>query len=354
MKHLGRYILSLCCMMALASCSKDDALEPDGDFVRQAEVTYLVSPNGLGDNGYNDAAAEGIFAFAGQTGTRLRLLLPSDEAEAEAMYRQWITENAAQDSAVLVVGSEAYGSLVAQTPLGLTGRGTRVLLFESGLTDLPDGASAFIINRYGVAYLCGAMSGMLSALVFAAAPGYATLNDAISGFMDGYEAHHAEGKKAELIYLADGETGFAMPDSAYHVLSRRMEDFFFYNEMVFPLLGGSGVGVLRCMNDYESNLGLIIGMDVDQSSMSPRVPFSMVIRTGDVLHNYLDDWLAGQDWPKSRTIGMSEGGTAVMLHPSFYERKVLTLGSYSDPNTFQGLYDAYKNEAMRKEEAYGK
>ena len=110
-----------------------------------------------------------------------------------------------------------------------------------------------MINRYGAADLCGAMSGIMDAFVIAATHGYQTLQDAISGFMDGYEAHHEEGKKAELVYLSDGEEGFAMPDSAYHLMSRRMENFSVYNEMVFPLLGGSGLGVLRCMNDEESN-----------------------------------------------------------------------------------------------------
>ena len=120
--------------------------------------------------------------------------------------------------------------------------------------------------------------------------------------------------------------------------------------MVFPLLGGSGIGALRCMNDNETNLGLIIGMDVDQSAMSSRLPFSMIIKTGEIVHRYLDEWLQGKEWPKHRTLGMSEGGTEVMLHPSFYQRKILTLGYYADPETFVKRYNEYWDEAVRKEE----
>ena len=70
-------------MLLLTACSKDNdetvtVETPTG----VATVTYLVTPNGLGDNSYNDAAAEGIFAFAHVTGTRLRMLQPKDEAEA--------------------------------------------------------------------------------------------------------------------------------------------------------------------------------------------------------------------------------------------------------------------------------
>lgn len=348
-----RWVYLLFTALVLAACSNDE-LEPDnGSAVRQARVTLMATYNGMGDNGYIDSSVEGVFAFADQTNTPMQLLLPESKEEAAQMYRQWIAENAARDSAVLILGTEAYGDFAEQTHVQLTGKGTRVLLFESTITDQPDGITSIFINRYGAAYLCGALSGILNAFVIAATPGYHTLADAINGFMDGYEAHHAEGKKAELVYLADGEEGFAMPDSAYHLLSNRMENFFFYNEMVFPLLGGSGVGVLRCMNDNETNLGLMVGMDVDQSAMSSRVPFSLVVKTGEVVHHYLDDWLAGKEWPKHHELGMSEGGADVILHPVFYKRRILTLDYYSDPETFVRHYDEYRDEAIRKEKEYG-
>lgn len=334
----------------LSACSKDgEELEPSHVTERQARVTLLATHNGMGDNGYIDSSVEGVFAFAFQTGTPMQMLLPKDKEEAKQMYDLWIANNADKDSAVLVVGTEAYGDFVESTPVNLTGKGTRVLLFESTITGQPDGVSSIMMSRYGAAYLCGAMSGIMDAFVIAATNGYNTLEESIHGFLDGYEAHHEEGKKAELVYLSDGETGFAMPDSAYHLMSRRMADFFVYNEIVFPLLGGSGLGVLRCMNDEEANLGLIIGMDVDQSAFSPRVPFSMVVKTGDVVHRYLDDWLSGKEWPKHQTLGMLDGGTDVLLHPSFYERNPLVLDSYKDPETFAKRFGEYKEEAIRKE-----
>lgn len=339
--------------LVLSACSSDETLEPDnGTARRQAKVTLLATYNGMGDNGYIDSSVEGVFAFAFQTQTPMQLLLPESKQEAEQMYKQWLSENADRDSSVIILGTEDYQDFAGQMPQEITGKGTRVLLYESTTSEHPDGVSSIFINRYGAAYLCGAMSGILNSFIIAATPGYNTLQDAINGFMDGYEAHHEEGKTAELVYLANGEEGFAMPDSAYHLLSRRMDDFYFYNEMVFPLLGGSGIGVIRCMNDNETNLGLIIGMDVDQSAMSPRVPFSLVVKTGEVIHRYLDDWLAGKEWPKHHKVSMSEGGADVILHPEFYERQVLTLGYYSDPNTFANRYYEYRDEAIRKEEEH--
>ena len=142
-----------CCLLLLTACSKDIDETVTVDAPKGvATVTFLVTPNGLGDNGYNDAAAEGIFAFAGETGTRLRLLLPKDEAEAETMYRQWLTDNAAQDSAVMILGSAAYEAMTRQVSAtdsdklkSLQERGGRVLLFESEAAI--DGVSTVLVSH---------------------------------------------------------------------------------------------------------------------------------------------------------------------------------------------------------------
>lgn len=347
-------------MLLLTACSKDNdetvtVETPTG----VATVTYLVTPNGLGDNSYNDAAAEGIFAFAHVTGTRLRMLQPKDEAEAGTMYRQWLTDNATKDSAVLIIGSSAYEAIARQTSAAeqdrlqsLKERGGRVLLFESD-ADI-EGISTVIISRYGVSYLAGAMSQNFNALVMSAVKDNPLLDEAISGFLAGYDAHHAEGTAAEVFYLSDGVAGFAMPDSAYHFMASKIAQKFVFRDMVFPLLGGSGIGVLRAMNDEEANLGLVIGSDVDQSVLCSRVPFSMIIQIGEVLHRYLDDWKAGREWPSHQRLGMNEGGADLMLHPSFYTNNPALDDRYRDPETFQRLYDMYKEEAMKKEEAYEK
>lgn len=353
MKYFRYPILYLLlALLTMVACSDDDTNDSGNRKMRQARVTLLATHNGMGDNGYIDAAVEGIFAFSFQTGTPMQMLLPQDEEEGLRMYNQWIAENADKDSMVLVVGTEAYQTFVKNTPVQLTGKGTRILLFESNITGQPDGVSSIMIDRYGAAYLCGAMSANFDAFIIAAAPGYNTLLDAINGFTDGWNAHHAEGKKLEMAYLSDNESGFAIPDSAYHLISSRINSTSSYREMVFPLLGGSGIGVLQCMNDDESNLGLVIGMDVDQSAICSRIPFSMLVQTGNVVHRYLDEWLQGKDWPKHQTIGMDEGGADVMLHPSFYQHDIALDDSYRDPGTFVRLYNQYRDEAIRKEKEY--
>ena len=328
--------------------------------MRQATVTLMATPNGLGDNGYNDNAAQGIFAFANQTGTRLRMLQPKDATEAETMYRQWLTDNAAQDSAVMILGSSAYETMVQRLP-PLTSHfspqsGSRVLLFESEAAI--DGVSTVLVCHYGVSWLAGAMSQGFDALILAATEGNPALEESIAGFQDARTAYAGEYEerpcRTTVHYLADSEAGFAMPDSAYRYISRRADKADIYDELIFPLLGGSEAGVLRYLNDNEFATALMVGMDVDQTGQSLRIPFSMVIRIGDVLRQYLNDWLSGREWPQHQRFGMKDGAADIVVTPNFIEHLTIWDDRYADSDTFQRLYGKYKDEAMRKEEAYEK
>ena len=351
-------------LLLLTACSKDIDETVTVDAPKGvATVTVLVTPNGLGDNGYNDAAAEGIFAFAGETGTRLRLLLPGDEAEAETMYRQWLTDNAVQDSAVMILGSAAYEAMARQVSAtdsdklkSLQERGGRVLLFESDAAI--DGVSTVLVSHYGVSWLAGAMSQGFDALILAATEGIPALEESIAGFQAAREAYAGKYEgwpcTTDVHYLADGEAGFAMPDSTYRYIARRAEESGIYDEMIFPLIGGSEAGVLRYLNDDKFTMALMVGMDVDQTGLSSRIPFSVVIRIGDVLRQYLNDWLNGREWPQHHRLGIKDGAADIVVTPEFIEHLTIWDGRYSDPETFRLLYEKYKDEAMRKEEAYEK
>ena len=351
MKKLLIYVVPVCCVLALSACSSDDddSTGRDEGAVRQATVTLMATPNGLGDNGYNDAAAEGVFAFAGETGTRLQLLLPKDEAEAEQMYRYWLTENSSKDSAVLILGSSAYESMAKElSPLTShfsPQSASRVLLFESDAEI--DGVSTVMVSHYGVSWLAGAMSQGFDALILAAAKGIPALDEAIAGFQEARVTYAGEFEdrpcRTELHYLADGEAGFAMPDSAYRYIARRASSVFTYDELIFPLLGGSEAGVLRYLNDNEFATALMVGMDVDQTGLSSRIPFSVVIRIGDVLKQYLSDWLAGREWPATQRLGLKDGAADIVITPRFRQHLTIWDDRYGDPDTFQRLYEKYKS-----------
>lgn len=352
--------VALCGLLALTACRNDGVSDvPE----RLASVTYLVTPNGLGDNGYNDNAAEGIFAFAGETGTALSLMQPASIEEAGEMIGQWLTDNAGRDSSFLVIGSSVYMDVTFDAAAAhrdqldaIRARGGRVLMFESDAQI--EGITSVIISRYGISWLAGAMSQNFNALVLTAMPGNPLLEEAIAGFMaarEDYAGAWEEGPcKTSVHYLSDNTKGFAMPDSALRYMVRRADDYFFYDEFIFPLLGGSEAGVIRFLNDDDFMMALMAGMDVDQTGLSSRIPFSVVFRIGDVLKRCLYEWLNDVDWPNCLHFGMRDGAADIIITPAFADHLTLSDDRYADPDTFAKLYEKFKEEALKKEEAYEK
>ncbi|MBO7113847.1 MAG: hypothetical protein J6V95_01610 [Bacteroidaceae bacterium] len=353
-----RFLIIL--IVLFSSCSKEVKQQLQ-ESEHKATVTFMVSINGLGDNGYNDDAAKGIFGFAQQTGTRLSLLLPDDMAEAEQMYHQWLEDNAKKDSAVLILGSSAYEQMAQRASASdkdklrsLKKRGGRILLFESNAQI--DGVSTVMVSHYGVSWLAGAMSQGFDALILAAATGIPALEESIAGFREARKTYAGQfyGHKCltTLHYLSDNEAGFAMPDSAYRYIAERADTSAYYDEMIFPLLGGSEAGVVRRLNDDMYTMALMIGMDVDQTGQSTRIPFSVVINIGNVINRYLNDWRAGIVWPEKQRLGMNDDAADIVITPNFTDHLYLWDERYGEPDTFLKLYRQYRDEAARKDCEY--
>ena len=349
MSVCNNFIISVITIFLCLSCA-NTLIETELVYEGRANVSLLITPNGLGDNGYDDDAAKGVFAFMEESGVPVHLMMPEDIADGEGMYLQWLSENATRDSSVLIVGSPAYIDVLKRTPPKLSGRGSRVMLFESD--EQIEGVSTVMINRYGVSYLAGAMSNEFDAFILAAAPGYTTLEDAIAGFKYGHQSIGDGSRTVTLQYLADGEDGFAMPDSAYRTMCRRAEQYWYYDEMIFPLLGGSEAGVIKYLNSDDLNPALLIGMDVEQTGQSQRIPFSVVIRIGEVINMNLVNWIKGQEWPSTQKYGLADGLADIVITPNFSEHINIWDERYEDDDAFLRLYNTYYESAIRIEEEY--
>ena len=353
---MTRFWGMLLMLLALTACHEDEDSPPQVPTTSNSPtVTLLTTVNGVGDNGYNDSLIDGLFKFYEQTGVVAHLLFPGSMTEAEHFFKDWLTTNANTDSAVLIVSSSAYQQMVSQQHVSLKGKGSRVLFLES---DAPiEGVSTVAIDRYGACYLAGLILDASPAYILAAAPGFSEIERAIKGFQDGHAAHAAHAEDVTVAYLADGEEGFAMPDSAYHVMCRRIssqtrntEDITFYNETVLPLLGGSCLGAIQAMTDEELNGGLIIGMDTDRRGQSPFIPFSIIVHGGDIIFDYLTSWRHGQSWPATQTMGLAEHATDVIVDPTFKISKLATVfyNAYNKDYFIQKL-ESYRDEAIAKE-----
>lgn len=346
-RHL---IIALVSALWFAACSKDDSTAPP-PAARQATVTLLTTVNGLGDNGYNDLIARGLFAFSEKSGVRLRLLLPDYYGEAQDQYDKWLKENAATDSAILILGSPAYAAFADTTKVQLQGAGSRVLLL--GCETKNPNVHSVMIDHYGVSYLCGAMSKDASAFILAATPNDSAVQESVRGFIDGHQAHADAEYTQTVQYLTDDEQGFAMPDSAFRVISARIIHDLLSKEFFFPVLGGSSLGAIKAMNYGQINFCLIIGMDVNQSGLCDYLPFSMLVHIDKVLCEYLTDWTQGKEWPHTGTLGLDDRATDVEVNPFFSLQRLNPSHTHIHSiEEYEELYKQFYDEAVRKENEY--
>lgn len=336
-------LISFIFLFVISGCSDDEQDAPVSDN-EKPKVTVLLSEGGPGDLGYNDLIMRGIMHFYSKSDVSMSLINPSDYDNARQIVSTWISQTKNGVQSLLVLAEESYGELAKSIGDKLAPN-QRILVFEYDEDDLPEGVTSFFIDRYGVAWLAGRMCGVHpSATVIAARPGAPTLETAIEGFSDGYR--EGSGNVISVSYLADGNDGYSMPDSAYRMTNR------FVRTIILPLAGGSNNGIYKHTREVF-NMNLVLGMDVDCSARCQNVPFSLVVKVDSLVEKYMTDWLDG-DMPNGLTrYGLSDGATQIITAPRFYEiADILEDYILEDPKYWDHAYAAYKDEAIRKEQEY--
>ena len=338
-----KYLTFFICIAALSSCTNSEDKAADAI---KAHLTVIVSMGGLGDMGYNDQILSGTMHFYEANGVSMNLIRPNDTEEVRQVLQKWQIETKNHEKSLLVLAGSEYENVLTESNVQLEEH-QQILIFETRNLDLPKGVCSFYINRYGASYLAGCMAKEHeAATIIAAMLGSPTLEAAIAGFSDAYRTHSQQ--EAEVIYLADDESGFNMADKAYQTMSD------IYNAFIFPLAGGSNIGIYKYSRETSFYLPLVVGMDADQSMQSSRIPFSMVIHIDQVVEQYLTDWLNGIPLEKYQTFGLESGMIDIALSPVFYQNMEIWEDYYEDDSYWENAYQNYKAEAIRKEEAYEK
>ncbi len=340
-RSLAILIYIVCCFL---SCSKESAKTTGED--GKGQITLILSIKGLGDMSYNDQIMSGIMHFYEANEVSMNLVRPNKTEDAQQALQKWQAETNDKGKSLLVLAGSEYEKLVTAGNLNLS-KNQQILLFESKNQNLPEGVNTFHINRYGASYLAGCMAKEHeAATIVAAMPGDPVLEESIQGFADGYQAH--SDNRADLVFLSEGEEGFAMADSAYRVASG------IHNAFIFPLAGGSNSGIYKYSRETDFYLPLIVGMDTDCSMYSDRIPFSMVVHIDKVIGQYLTDWLNDVPMEKNRTFGLESGMIDIAFSPVFYRNLDVWEDYYENEGYWENAYQNHKAEAMGKEEEYGK
>lgn len=329
--------ISVCVLWA---CTDIESLPTESP---RREVLVLFSPNGLGDNGYNDQVLRGVVRYANSdkdSDVEVDYYNPMSLDDGVRIIDEWRDTTFEEGSSLLVLTSAVYKdtlmSRLQKRPLDVSHR--QVLMFETDEVALP-GVSTFGLSLYGTAYMAGAVakdmrSRPLMALANREDEVMAVVAD---GFRTGFNAHDDEGGVVDAVYLSDaaGE-GYAMADSVY----RLMYGWGMRYNFIFPVMGGSNMGIFKYMQEYPHGL-YAVGTDVDQSYLCNSMVGSMVKHIDRVVEEYLGLWTQDKALPRHKVYGLASG---------YVDWTV----SYNYEGVFEDVLSRARAEAEEKEEEYMK
>lgn len=284
------------------------------------QIVVLFSPGGLGDRGYNDLILQGLQKVrVERLNVQLLFHSPSSEAEAERIFGDWLKLESKGVPCLFILASNDYvamaGRLLTETPI--TSEYKDVLLFETDEQQLP--VSSFCISMYGASYMAGTFAALCpgdKALVVLGNSNDNTIRHSANGFVDGCVDN---GKTADVVSLADDWHGYVMEGDVY----RKMYDWTKEFSFVYPVAGGSNMGIYRYLREYPDGI-YTAGMDIDQSALYTQVVGSSVKHIDRLVEDYITDWLQTGEMPQYKRFGLESGYIDWVLSPDYTE----ALGRY--------------------------
>ena len=295
---IHRLIMLSFFLVLLAGCGKEEA-----DF-SQARVEVVLSPGGVGDQGYNDKILRGLQLAAAQYGFTLAVHIPEEKEQGIHIYEDWLNAplgNECERSLFVFSGSE-YEYLLEGLPLPEDTR-KDVLMFE---TDRQvEGVYTFNVGCYAASYLAGATSVLdtggeeQKALVIAANPHDKQVKRAVDGYRDGYLA--AGGDGCDVHYLSEEpDGGYRMQDEVYKFCMENDGNYMYY----FSAAGASNKGMYRFSREAYN---FAVGMDDDMGLFSSFISMSVVKHMDRVVFDVIGDLLNNRKIPYHQAFTYTSG-----------------------------------------------
>lgn len=263
----------------------------------------MLSPKGVGDQGYNDNILRGFQKAANQYGFTLAFHIPEEKEQGIHIYEDWLNsklDDKCQRSLFIFSGSE-YEYLLEELTQPKDFR-KDVLMFE---TDKQvDGIYTFSVGCYAACYLAGATSVLeetdnQKALIIAANPHDKNVKRAVDGYKDGYETFG--GVTCDVYYLSNElDGGYQMQDEAYQYCMKNRGTYTFY----FSAAGTSNKGLYRFSRENQE---LAVGMDNDMSLFSYMIPMSVVKHMDKAINDILIELLKNENIPYHQSFTYSSG-----------------------------------------------
>ena len=287
-------------LILLTGCGKEELVFAP----TPAQVEVVLSPGGVGDQGYNDKILRGLQRAAVQYGFTLAIHIPEATEQGIRIYESWLADtlNRGCERSLFVFAGSEYEYLLEGLTLPEDLR-KDVLMFETDRQR--EGIYTFSVGCYAASYLAGASCVLdnggeeQKALIIAANPHDPQVKRAVDGYYDGYLA--AGGDGCDVHYLSEAPYGgYRMQDEAYQYCIEQNGNYMYH----FSAAGASNKGLYRFSRE---NMQLAVGMDDDMRFLSFMILFSVVKHMDRVVEDVLRDLLMKKDIPYHQKFTYSSG-----------------------------------------------
>ena len=286
--------------MSSASPVPDAAKDYYGDYMESGgEVALVIDCNGVEDNGYNQAAYEGVKTYAQAAGVSYSYYCAesdTDEAYVKALEMA-IANNAKLMICVSAHFEQALGSLQEDFT------DIHFLLLDGVPRDasgkeLPIAPNVHCVSYHEeeAGYLAGYMTVLegYTNLGFIGGETFPSIKRYGAGFLQGIDAAACELGISDDVSVNYGYTDTILPDQRIEEVSAKWYESG--TEIIFACGGSIYESVL---SSAESCNGLLIGADTDHSSISKLFLTSAMKEINYSVIMTLDEYFAcGNNWPE--------------------------------------------------------
>ncbi len=280
--------------------------QPDAATLR---VDVIFATGGVGDRSYCDDVYAGVVRAGLDTDFYLTTKSPGSRAEATSLFSSWTGTPAAGPELMFTM------AILPRIPGQCDFGGRHVVLLDGSDGPCP-GLKTVSFRSFAPSFLAGVAAVAVSPRKKASVIGgmdITIVNEFVRGFAAGVA--HAGGTVVEIKYLSTKQDGFANPEAARTIA----EGMYAEADVVFPVAGGSGMGVFEAAKEGKGRYAF--GMDVDQSWLGRGVIVGSVVRRLDLsVTQAVHDEAAGAFSEGPGSLGLSEGATDLVLNDVFADK----------------------------------
>ena len=359
------FVIALLFPIIIMSCkhNTDTGEELSASSDTQYIVVAFYRPDGMGDRSWSDTFCLGLHTISESRKDMLSVdICPQNMDETMNYiegYMDWGTEVCKNYKLLFLFADECYLPIVENLMKEdniLSKKQVSALVFcpQKSLS-----VCTVSVPLYGASYLAGLAAKKIvdEPKVFSIVERQdrQDVRDCLNGFTEGLGkqwdgtiqeidlySESMEIKESDFFvttFVTDSEDQLETDPELAYVIASLINGYAFSN-ICIPLCYGDTYGILHYNRDFSKFSFYTVGMDVDMSNFSDKVPFSIVRHVDKVVGECINQWINGKEFELRQVFGLEKGYTELIISKKF------------QTEALNSLISEAKNIAITKEVTY--